>query len=785
MPLAKGEMSSLPVATEPIEAPSNMYTRPNPVRRRLMPALPLVLLAALLTWCLPCAADPVATRLPPSLPPLGDLDDPLAPFVPKVERTPEEADRLEALALFAAGRMLEQQQDMAGALRRYERAVRLDPQALPVYQSIVQLAFSSGRAAEGVRYAVKAAELSTPEPAMLERLAAHAAAQNDTALAIKLYRQTQDALRTKPNTPEYVLVCAALAELYLQDDQPQPAADAMVVVRDALADPEKFGLKGRAKRQLGGKDLAATQRRFGQTFLAAGRLAEARSAFDKANELSADAAQHGVDLAELDLREGQFQAGVAHLQAYFDAKQASRGTRPYELLDELLAKLQQPEQLLPRLNQLAEADPKNVVLSFYLAGKLAQAGETTRAAELYRASLTERPTTDAFQALGKLLREAGNASALFELMTQCAEKAGDLRPLSDEIEELAKNVDLAQAVLTVARREHETKQPDGLPLAGRVAAAQLAITAEQFDAAGEFYTLALSVAPAERLTEIYKDWGFGLMQAERFADAAAVYQLAIDKQALAGERPDFHFMLAGPLEMLGRTDEAIAAAREAIARTERQADKLGEMVYLIYPRLAWVNYHAKRYDAARAAYEDLIHKFDAVNTSEMARDAVRDARFALSNIAVQQNDYPPAEEWLEQVLDEYPDDIGAMNDLGYLWAEQNKQLHRALPMIEKAVAAQPDNRAYRDSLGWVYYQLGRHQDAVRELERAVASPDKPDPVLYDHMGDAYFKVQRLDDARQAWQRAVELFDEQGESQKRQAVVEKIQRLGAAAKPAVE
>lgn len=739
---------------------------------------------AIVVFCpVVAGADPVASNDPPPLPPFSDFEDPLTPFVPKVGRTTEEDDRLEALALFASGRALEQKQDLAGALRRYQRAARLDPEALPVYQAIVQLAFGMGRTSEGVRYALKAAEIAPGDPEMMQRLAAHLASQGDTKGAIKLYEQVRDSLRDDPHTPEYVLLHAALSELYVDNDQAPEAAAAMAVIRDALADPEKFGLKGRAKRQLAGKDVAATQRRFGQVFLLAGRLEEAQAAFEEAQRTSPDPALYGYALAELDLRQGKADDGLAHLQAYLDAKEISRGVRPYELLAELLALGDKSAELVPRLEKTIAADPKNLVLAYFLAGKVLEAGNRPRAIELYRASLSERPTTDVFAALARLYREDRNAAALLELWKLCVEKAGDLRPLRDEVEAAAKDEALVDALVEEARRQQDAQQPDGLPLAGRLALAAVAIQAKRYPLADEYYALALAVAPADQVVEIYKDWGFSLVEAERFGEASNVYQQAIDKQAIPADRPDFHFMLAGPLEMQGKTDEALAAAREAIARTERHADKLGDMVFLIQPRLAWVNYHAKRYDAAKQCYEELIQKYDSVNTSAAARDVVRDARFALSNIELQMNDYPAAEEWLEQILDEYPDDVGAMNDLGYLWTEQNKNLRRALPMIQKAVEAQPENRAYRDSLGWVYYQLGRHEEAVAELERAVASPEPPDAVLYDHLGDAYFKVQRLEDARRAWQKSVELFDEQGESAKRQPVAEKLQRLDAPAAPA--
>ncbi|MDP7304011.1 MAG: hypothetical protein QGG09_12980, partial [Pirellulaceae bacterium] len=105
------------------------------------------------------------------------------------------------------------------------------------------------------------------------------------------------------------------------------------------------------------------------------------------------------------------------------------------------------------------------------------------------------------------------------------------------------------------------------------------------------------------------------------------------------------------------------------------------------------------------------------------------------------------------VLDEFPEDIGAKNDLGYLWADQGKHLHRALVMIKKAVEAEPENVAYRDSLGWVYYRLGRFADAIRELKIATAG-DEPDGVILDHLGDAHLNENQPDRAVAAWQKAL-------------------------------
>ena len=103
------------------------------------------------------------------------------------------------------------------------------------------------------------------------------------------------------------------------------------------------------------------------------------------------------------------------------------------------------------------------------------------------------------------------------------------------------------------------------------------------------------------------------------------------------------------------------------------------------------------------------------------------------------------------MLDEFPDDAGASNDLGYLWADQGVHLQRALKMIRQAVAAEPDNAAYRDSLGWVYYRLGRYQEAVAELEKAARQGTGGD--VLDHLGDAQLKAGQPDKADDAWRRA--------------------------------
>ena len=114
-----------------------------------------------------------------------------------------------------------------------------------------------------------------------------------------------------------------------------------------------------------------------------------------------------------------------------------------------------------------------------------------------------------------------------------------------------------------------------------------------------------------------------------------------------------------------------------------------------------------------------------------------------------------------------------MNDLGYLWIDQNKHLHRGLQMIQTAVAAEPENIAYRDSLGWAYYRLGNFKQAVQELEKAASDPE-PDSVILDHLGDAYFKAKNIEKARNTWQRALDALEDDAKESTRNKIQKKLE-----------
>ncbi len=151
---------------------------------------------------------------------------------------------------------------------------------------------------------------------------------------------------------------------------------------------------------------------------------------------------------------------------------------------------------------------------------------------------------------------------------------------------------------------------------------------------------------------------------------------------------------------------------------------------------------------------------------------VRLCQFSLSNCYVQKGDTARGEKILEAVLAEQPDDPSVNNDLGYLYADEGKNLERAEKMIRLAVTAEPKNVAYLDSMGWVLFKLGRYEEARTYLEKAIASPSGSDATIWEHLGDCYDRLKLREKSSEAWKKA--LKDAESESFRDHKLIERLQ-----------
>ncbi|KRG67373.1 tetratricopeptide repeat protein [Pseudoxanthomonas dokdonensis] len=113
-----------------------------------------------------------------------------------------------------------------------------------------------------------------------------------------------------------------------------------------------------------------------------------------------------------------------------------------------------------------------------------------------------------------------------------------------------------------------------------------------------------------------------------------------------------------------------------------------------------------------------------------------------------------AEADLRKILVSDPDNVAALNALGYTLADRTERYQEALELIDRARAASPEDAAIIDSYGWVLYRLGRNQDALVELRRAYTL--QKDPEIAAHVAEVLWVLGRRDEARHYFEEARKL-----------------------------
>lgn len=117
---------------------------------------------------------------------------------------------------------------------------------------------------------------------------------------------------------------------------------------------------------------------------------------------------------------------------------------------------------------------------------------------------------------------------------------------------------------------------------------------------------------------------------------------------------------------------------------------------------------------------------------------------------------------MEQVITKDPEHADALNFLGYSLAEQERDLERALLLVQGALKVKPDNGYFIDSLAWVYFKQKKLKLAWGEIRRAVELADS-DAVIWEHYGDIARANGFTAEARKGYSRSLELGGENAES----------------------
>jgi len=172
--------------------------------------------------------------------------------------------------------------------------------------------------------------------------------------------------------------------------------------------------------------------------------------------------------------------------------------------------------------------------------------------------------------------------------------------------------------------------------------------------------------------------------------------------------------VAGPhgpdaLRMLGKVALARGDANQAVDLLEQARLRRPE-----WP--GFVVDHASALRAAGRLEEALTLLTQGIN--RWPRDA--EMRFVRALTMDALGDHDGALWAMHEILDYNPDHPGALNYIGFTWADAGERLEEAERMIRRALRHAPDDPSIVDSLGWVLHRQGEHGEARRLLERAAA-----------------------------------------------------------------
>lgn len=209
------------------------------------------------------------------------------------------------------------------------------------------------------------------------------------------------------------------------------------------------------------------------------------------------------------------------------------------------------------------------------------------------------------------------------------------------------------------------------------------------------------------------------------------------------ERDEARLRAANAQYALGQTGKALAEVH-AIQSDASVDDEARRDAYLLEAEL-------------RQRGDDLPGELDALARGLAAYPDENALLYARALAWERRDDIPRAEADLRKILVTDPENVAALNALGYTLADRTQRYQEALELIDRARVAEPDNAAIVDSYGWVLYRLGRNEEALVQLRRAWTLAK--DPEIAAHVGEVLWVLGRKDEARHFFDEARKLDPE--------------------------
>jgi len=146
--------------------------------------------------------------------------------------------------------------------------------------------------------------------------------------------------------------------------------------------------------------------------------------------------------------------------------------------------------------------------------------------------------------------------------------------------------------------------------------------------------------------------------------------------------------------------------------------------------------------------EDLLNKLLVADPGNV------NAKEDLANVYVEMNEAEKTDSLYRELLETLPDNTSLLNNYAYALARLDKDLGRAMDMVNKALKKEK-SAAYSDTKAWILYRQQKYKKAFSWVKKALEFDDISADVLY-HKGRILQALNRPDEAIAAFKRSLTL-----------------------------
>ena len=400
----------------------------------------------------------------------------------------------------------------------------------------------------------------------------------------------------------------------------------------------------------------------------------------------------------------------------------------FALIGDMLARERDQEAAAQVMERIAQLHPNNVNATFTLAQLLGRGGSFDRSLKLLDELLRAEPGDErALIYQARILQREGRTTEALDAMSRYLQ----YRPDSNDV---------------------------------RMTYARLLVDAKRYEDARQQFEKLSKSNPEDG--DVAYALGLLLLQTNRYDEAAVQFERLV----ALNERGDAaHFYLGqiaeaknDPVAALGaygrvdRGDHYLnAQIRIGVILAEQgELSKARAQLHGIQVNNQQEAVRVYRSEADILARVDRLH--DAMRVYNAALEEYpenSDLLYARAMLAEKLDMIDVVEQDLRAILSREPNNVDALNALGYTLADRTQRYEEALELIKQAYELRPDDHYIVDSMGWIMYRLGRYEEALKYLRRALELNN--DPEVAAHLGEVLWVMGDKAAAREIWNSALE------------------------------